>query len=139
VALPAGATNFADKIALLDVAVDNTRLQPGGRLALTLQWQALAPLMANYTVFVQVLNAQDQIVGQVDSWPQQGTFPTSTWAVGEMLVDPYLVPLAPDLAPGEYRLLVGWYLLADLQRLPVFDETGTAVADKFVLPGLVVP
>jgi hypothetical protein len=36
-------------------------------------------------------------------------------------------------------LQVGWYLLATLQRLPVVDEVGTAVDDKLVVPGLVVP
>ena len=44
-----------------------------------------------------------------------------------------------DLPPGDYRLLVGWYLLADLRRLPVLNEDGAAVDDKFTIPGLFVP
>lgn len=137
--VPAGATNFADKIALLAIDVPETTLRPGGQLPVNLTWQALAPLPQNYTVFVQLLDSQDQIAGQVDSWPLQGTFPTSQWAVGQTIQDPYLVQLKADLAPGPYRLIVGWYLLATLERLVVVDPAGNAINDKVVLPGLVVP
>lgn len=138
VPLPAEATNFEDKIALLDVTMPQTTLQPGGVLDLTLTWQALAPLTEDYTVFVQVLNSQDQIVGQVDSWPVQGTFPTSQWSSGEPIEDRYQVQLASELSPGVYRVQVGLYLLQTLRRLPVVDDMGTAVDDKLLLTGLTV-
>jgi hypothetical protein len=88
----------------------------------------------DYTVFVQVVDEQDRIVGQADSWPLQGTFPTSQWLMGEILWDPYLVRLSEDLQPGQYRLYVGWYLLGTQRRLSVVDEAGTAVNDKVVVP-----
>ncbi len=137
VPLPEGATNFDDKIALLDVELPEVELRPGGQLAVHLTWQALAPLAENYTVFVQVLDAQDRIVGQVDNWPLQGTYPTGQWSPGEVVSDPYLIQLDEELPPGQYRLQVGWYLLATLRRLPVLDESGAAVDDKVVIPGLV--
>jgi len=132
--LPEGAVNFADKIALLDVAVDAARLTPGGQLPVTLTWQGLAEMDADYTVFVQVLDAADRIVGQVDAWPVQGTFPTSQWTPGESVSDPYLVQLDADLPPGDYRVHVGLYLLATLERLAVVDGTGAAVDDKVEIP-----
>jgi hypothetical protein len=136
--LPAGATNFGDRIALRGVEIADTQLTPGGQLPLTLEWQALADITDDYTVTVQVLDANDRLVGQVDSWPVQGTFRTSQWTPGETIRDPFLVQLDPELPPGQYRLLVGLYRLADLRRLPVLDENGAAVDDKFILPGLVV-
>jgi hypothetical protein len=139
VPLPAGAVNFDDQIALLDISLEQETLQPGGQLALELTWQSLAPVNENYTVFVQVLNEQDQIVGQVDAWPVQGTHPTSQWRVGEVVSDPYVVQLRGDLASGAYRLHVGWYLLSTLRRLPVVNEQGAAVDDKVVVDGLRVP
>lgn len=138
VPLPDGATNFEDKIGLLAIEIPETSLQPGGQLAIELTWQALAPLDEDYTVFVQVLDQQDRIVGQVDSWPLQGTFPTSQWAAGETVRDPYLVQLSAELPPGSYRLQVGWYLLATLRRLAVVDENGTIIDDKVTVPGLTV-
>jgi hypothetical protein len=78
-------------------------------------------------------------VGQVDAWPVQGTYPTSQWRVGEVVRDPYVVQLQGDLASGRYRLHTGWYLMSTLRRLPVLDDHGTAVDDKFVVDGLHVP
>ena len=133
VALPEGATNFDDQIALLDVEVGPGSLTPGGQLPVTITWQGLAEMDENYTVFVQVLDAADRIVGQVDSWPVQGTRPTSGWPPGETIVDPYVVQLSPDMTPGDYRVIVGLYLLATGQRLPVLDEAGNAIDDKVEL------
>jgi hypothetical protein len=96
----------------------------------TLTWQGLAQMEADYTVFVQVLDAADQLVGQADAWPVQGTFPTSQWTPGETVSDPYLLQLDADLPPGDYRLHVGLYLLATGQRLAVVDGAGVAVDDK---------
>jgi hypothetical protein len=138
VPLPEGATNFEDKIALLDVDVPEMTLLPGGLLDVTLTWQALAPLAEDYTVFVQVLDANDQLVGQIDSWPVQGTFPTSQWTLGEPVTDHYQVPLASELPDGPYRVQVGFYLLRTLRRLAVLDDTGTAVDDKLLLTGFTV-
>ncbi|MCC6607146.1 MAG: DUF2723 domain-containing protein [Anaerolineae bacterium] len=138
VPLPEGATNFEDKIALLDVDVPEMTLSPGGLLDVTLTWQALTPLAEDYTVFVQVLDANDQLVGQIDSWPVQGTFPTSQWTPGEAVVDHYQVPLAGELPEGPYRVQVGFYLLRTLRRLSVLDDTGTAVDDKLLLTGFTV-
>ncbi len=137
--LPPGAVNFNDQIALLDAQAIPHDLTPGGQLEVNLTWQALAPLEQDYTVFVQLLDMAETMVGQVDAWPVQGTYPTSQWTPGERISDSYVVPLPPDLPPGSYQVYIGWYLLADLRRLPLLDETGQAVDDRFVITGLRVP
>ncbi|HUM70201.1 MAG TPA: hypothetical protein PLK31_15320, partial [Chloroflexota bacterium] len=139
VALPDTAVNYADQIALLDVTTSGPALPPGGTLEVQLNWLALAPMTNDYTLFLQVLDAQDRIVGQVDSWPVQGTRPTSGWQPGQTIRDGYAIPLSQEMPPGDYRLLVGWYLLGDGRRLPVVDGDGTAVEDKLIVPGLFVP
>ena len=139
VALPETAVNYNDQIALLNLDIPTQQLTPGGTLDLTLQWTALAPLNEDYTLFLQVLDANDRLVGQVDAWPLQGTLPTSRWQPGQTITDPYTIQLDGNLPPGDYRLLVGWYLLADLRRLPILSEDGAAVDDKFTIPGLFVP
>jgi hypothetical protein len=133
-ALPERAVNFEDKIALLAVDVPEPRLEPGGQLTVNLTWLGLGDMDEDYTVFIQVLDEKDRIVGQVDSWPLQGTFPTSQWAAGGRVEDSYLIQIAEDLPPGQYRLHMGWYLLGTLRRLPVLDDSGTAVDDKVVVP-----
>ncbi len=136
--LPSGATNFEDKIALLSIDLPARVLEPGGSLPVVLQWQGLAEMSENYTVFLQLLDAQDRLVGQVDAWPRQGTFPTSEWPPGEQVQDPYEIRLDSNLPPGDYRLQVGLYLLGTLRRLPVLDEQGLPVDDKVVVSGLSV-
>jgi hypothetical protein len=136
---PSGAVNFDDKAALVAIELAGTELQQGGLFNLSLQWQGLSNMNEDYTVFVQILDSEDRIVGQVDSWPMQGTYPTSQWQTGETIDDPYSIQLAPDLAPGPYRLTIGLYLLETLERLPVLDEDGNAVDDKVIKAGLLVP
>jgi hypothetical protein len=131
-ALPEGAVNFDDQIALLEVEMEADNLAPGGQLPVTITWQGLSEMSEDYTVFVQVLDAADRIVGQVDAWPVQGTFPTSQWRPGEVVRDPYVVQLSDDLPPGDYRVIIGLYLLATGQRLPVVNEAGNAIDDKVV-------
>jgi hypothetical protein len=139
VAIPAEATNFGDKIALLGLDLPTRNLLPGGIFELTADWLAIAPPAEDWTVFVQVLAENDQIVGQVDQFPLQGTRPTSGWQRGEQISDPYRIPISPDALPGDYRLIIGFYRLSDLQRLPIFDESGSPINDKFLLPGLTIP
>ncbi|MCP4363061.1 MAG: DUF2723 domain-containing protein [Chloroflexi bacterium] len=134
VALPEMAVNYEDKIALLTIDMPDTTLQPGGQLPVTLNWLALADLAADYTLFLQVVDTHDRIVGQIDSWPVQGTYPTSNWQPGKTISDPYTIQLSQELPPGEYRLLVGWYLLADGRRLPVLNDNGASIDDKFTFP-----
>jgi hypothetical protein len=128
--LPEGAANFDDKIALLDLEVDAQGLVPGGQLPVTITWQGLGEMEENYTVFVQVLDAFDRIVGQADAWPVQGTRPTSSWRPGEVVTDPYTIQLSSNLPPGEYKVIAGLYLLATGQRLPVLDAAGNPADDK---------
>src|SRR5690606_25214179 len=96
-------------------------------------WLALAPISQNYTLFLQLVDQQDRIVGQVDSWPVQGTQPTGQWEAGQTIADAHTIQLAAEMPPGEYRLLVGWYLLADGRRLAVLDSAGNQVDDRLVI------
>jgi hypothetical protein len=136
--LPAGAINFQDLVALRATQVASYTLRPGGTLEVTLTWQALAPIEDDYTVFLHVLDPADRIVGQVDAWPVQGTYPTSQWPVGEIITDPYRIRIASDAAPGAYRLEVGWYLLGTMRRLNVLSAEGEAVEDRVLMEGFVV-
>jgi hypothetical protein len=90
-----------------------------GTLAITLHWRGLKPIGADYTVFVHLLDANDQVITQHDSQPQGGAYPTSVWDVGEVVEDTHLLSLPADLAPPPYRLRIGLYLLETGERLPV--------------------
>jgi hypothetical protein len=100
---------------------------------LTLYWQALSALPQDLTVFLQLLDDSGQLVWQVDRYPVDGFRPTSSWAVGEIIVDRYGWQLPPELPPGEYRLIAGLYDWQTGQRVPVFDSHGAPLGDYVVL------
>ncbi|RME75270.1 MAG: hypothetical protein D6784_08250, partial [Chloroflexi bacterium] len=113
-------------VRLLGYDLPETTVAPGDPLTVTLYWQAAAEMDTSYTVFVQLLNAAGQVVAQIDTPPQNGAAPTTTWLSGEILTDPYTLTLPPDLPPGDYRLITGMYHPATGQRLPV-DSGGDFV------------
>jgi len=81
--------------------------RPGDILQLRLQWRAEQPPEGNYTVFVQLLDGNGQVVAQRDRWPGDGLFPTAALQPGQVITDNLAIPL--DVPPGRYRLIVGLY------------------------------
>jgi hypothetical protein len=98
-------------------------MEPGSSLQVTLFWQALAPVDADYTIFVHLRNEHGMTVAQKDSQPFDGLYPTSQWLPGETVAQPLEVDLPLDLAAGPYSLYVGLYRLDTMTRLPVANDT----------------
>jgi hypothetical protein len=88
-----------------------TQAQAGVELPFTLHWQASAPVDFDYTAFAHLLDAQGNNVAQVDWQPHDrlGLLPTSSWLLGRPVIDTQRLALPPDLPPGSYTLLVGFY------------------------------
>ena len=122
-------TRLGEEIELLGYDLDASNARPGGAVQVTLYWRALRPVDADYTVFVHALDATGEIVGQRDEKPVGGGYPTITWPMEVVIADPHRIPLAADLPHGTYRLAVGLYDLATLERLPATDVSGQVVPD----------
>ncbi len=85
----------------------------GDALQIDLHWQPLRSLEADYTTFVQVLDANGDKIAQSDQ-PAGGVYyPTSLWQPGETLRDRHTIILPAGAPSGPYRLLVGMYQLAN--------------------------
>ncbi|MGV2438200.1 MAG UNVERIFIED_CONTAM: hypothetical protein LVT10_27705 [Anaerolineae bacterium] len=52
-------------------------------------------LPTDYTAFVQALDANGQLIAQSDQTPSQGERPTTTWRVGEYIMDRHARPYPP--------------------------------------------
>lgn len=108
-------------------SVDHT--QP---LPVTLIWRVgKTTPQFNYTVFVQLLDAQGQLIAQSDSAPAQGTRPTNAWRPGEYIVDLHNLQFNQLAAPGTATLIVGMYDPLTGQRIVVDGQ------DFIALPGSV--
>ncbi len=125
--------NFDGRALLLEAKAGAASMQPGGLLDVYLVWQPLQTFDKDYTVTVQLIGPDGVLHGQADSYPVQGTYPTSQWKAGERIPDGYQVRLNDDAPPGTYQVQVGLYLLATLERLPVVDATGAPVDDRYII------
>jgi hypothetical protein len=81
----------------------------GPTVGLTLYWRTLQEMEIDYTVFTHLVAADGTLVGQADSMPRGGAYPTSLWAVGEVVSDQYQIPVSPGAALP-LSLRVGMYL-----------------------------
>ncbi|MBN1581567.1 MAG: DUF2723 domain-containing protein [Anaerolineae bacterium] len=131
-----GTFNFDDRILLTRFELEQKTLSPGAPLDLAVEWQCMQTMEVDYTLFVQLVDASGALKGQIDVWPQNGTHPTSAWREAEIIPDRYTVHLSQDAPPGDYRVVVGWYLLETMQRLPVLDAQGGAISDHVQLPSV---
>jgi 4-amino-4-deoxy-L-arabinose transferase-like glycosyltransferase len=110
-----------------------TQFTAGTSLPLTLTWESLAAMEADYTVFIHLVGASLQPLAQVDSQPLGGTYPTRFWDVGERLADPHLLSVPLDVPSGEYELIVGMYLPSTGERLSLLNEDGEILGDSISL------
>ncbi len=115
--LQSSDVQFANGPRLTGYSFTPAMARPGDTLLVTLQWQAIARMSVDYTVFTQLWDSSGQVAAQLDSQPASGTRPTSGWQPGETVLDRKALLLPADLPPGDYTLQVGLYDLATLQRL----------------------
>jgi 4-amino-4-deoxy-L-arabinose transferase-like glycosyltransferase len=130
--------NLGDKVRLLGYDLTAESYEPGQVIGLTLYWQALAAIEEDYTVFTHLLGPYNPLAngpawGGHDSRPGGGTYPTTVWEAGEIVIDEYRIPIQADAPPGEYQLEVGMYHLATMERLPVLDDSGAVRDDRILL------
>jgi hypothetical protein len=127
------SARLGSSVELLGYDLSGAAAKPVETLQLTLYWRALGTMGQSYTVFVQMLDAGNQIIGQHDGLPGEGALPTTGWVQGEVLTDRHTVSIKPDAARGEYRLVVGMYVAATGERLPAFDVAGQPAGDMIEL------
>jgi hypothetical protein len=104
---PVGA-NFANQIELLGYDLPTRRVKAGDGLPLVLYWRGLTQMRQDYTIFVQLLDAQLQRRGGYDRFPREN-YNTYLWVPGEVVADGLAVPVNADAPDGVYTIRVGWY------------------------------
>lgn len=120
---------LGDSIDLLGYVIEGGKPEEGSELHaradipreldVTLFWQADSPVVEDYHVFVQLLDAEGRLVTQHDGQPLHGYLPTSDWSPDDVIPDRHRLPLPEGLSLGQYQLIAGMYLPETLERLPV--------------------
>ncbi|MBN1992816.1 MAG: glycosyltransferase family 39 protein [Anaerolineae bacterium] len=126
------AVNFGHLVRLIGYQLDTRRAYPGGRVPVTLYWQALAPIPASYQVFTH-LESEAGPAAQADGGPVCWSYPTTLWQPGQIIADQHAIPLPPSISPGTYPLKVGLYQADTGARLDVLDEAGNPAGTSLTL------
>ncbi len=105
-----------------DLPADGASAGQSLLLPFHLYWQATAATEADYQVFNHLLDAEGNLVAQIDGPPLPDPLlrrGTSGWDdSGEILYNrEYILALPETLAPGEYSLVTGFYRRDNGQRL----------------------
>lgn len=125
---------LADAIQLIDYDIRLAEPAPGGRIGVTLTWQARRKIPVDLDVFVHLEDqAQARVWAQSNGHPVCGELPTSTWALDSPVTDPHVLIIDPATPPGVYTVLAGMYLPQENRRVPIFDETGQPIAEMIEL------
>jgi hypothetical protein len=125
--------NYDNKMKLLGYELSTGRARPGEAVALTLDWQSLATMDQDYSIGIHLVDSAGRVIGARDSYPGHGLLPTRLWQPGQMIRDPYWLPIASDAAaPRVAWIEVALYSRQDRRDLPAFDPSGQALPTPIV-------
>jgi len=132
--------NWDNKIGLLGYDLNAPTYEAGETIHLTLYYQGLSKMGTDYTVFTHLLGPYNPATdgplwGQDDSEPCRRFYPTSSWDVGEIVIDKFTISIPAETPPGNYDLAMGFYQWPTLARLPVSDTGGPVAADNGIILG----
>jgi hypothetical protein len=100
--------NFAGQIKLLGYDLPARSLSTGQGVPITLYWQGLRTMGADYTVFAKLLDSRQQLWGSAERFPADG-YHTFNWLESEIVIDGFELPVDPNPPPGVYWLNLGLY------------------------------
>ncbi len=125
---------YSDALQLLAYELSQRSASPGEQVSVKTYWRALKPLTADYSIYVHLFGregpeGEPQRLAQLDTYPGNGTYPTSLWQPGEIVVDRYTLSVSPAaITPTLARLEIGPYDFATKATLaPIRDGEGRTI------------
>jgi len=136
IAIPAESAvevSYEGDIDLIGYTLQESDLNLGGILDLTLFWKAQKLQEDNYQVFVHVVDSGSNIIAQSDKL-NPGDFPTERWPTDKYVRDQHRIELPENIPVDQYWIEVGLWTAADGNRLPVLGRNGEHISDNYRLP-----
>jgi len=96
--------------------------QPGQSLQVSLYWEPLRPLQADYHTFVHLVDGEGNGYTASDHLSAFSEYAALSWRSDELLRDDHALSLPADIRPGTYRMLVGLYTIAPDGAVELVDE-----------------
>jgi hypothetical protein len=112
-------------------------VKQGESIGVGLNWLAEQQVDESYTVFVHLIDGNNQLHAQQDYTPLGGAFPTQLWipkwVEGQIVNDPYQIKVPDDLPPGDYFIEAGMYGMTSQRRVPIIGKDGNLAGDRVIL------
>ncbi len=114
---PFGSTQPALRLVSFDV--NPSELTPGEAVEVTLQWESIAPMDRDWSVFVHLTDSAGLPVGQRDMYPGQGLIATSQLAPGLHWTEHLIIPVSPSAySPEVATITMGLYDHSCIDKCP---------------------
>ncbi len=109
--------------------------QTGAGLVIPMTWLTTAPIPGDYTIFAQLYDEQNNLIGQADGRPVAGFYGTQWWQPGTLIADNRVFSTNYPLKPGRYTLRYGLYDAAQfgLPRVAAFTAGGAPAVDNSLI------
>jgi hypothetical protein len=135
--------SFGQNIRLLGYDADSLTIEPPSYLRLTLFWQALDKIEANYHVRLRLVGESGHVwLEEEGRHPVSGYYPTVAWRPGEIVPDFHELAIGKALPPGTYKLEVGLFPPFSQESIPtvqigrvhVMEGEGWQSPDDLAIP-----
>lgn len=103
-AVPLDPIRLAPELELLGYDLGQERFSPGETVHLAVYWRALEEVGQDYTLVLQLLDGGGGVAAE---WKQEPNYPTSLWQADDLWRDWHDLRIAPEMAAGDYQLIVG--------------------------------
>lgn len=126
---------FGD-VALVAYERSDRRYSAGDQVRLTLYWQVRAPSTTDNSLYLRLVDDNQQTIGRYTTYPGAGGLRTSKWRADAIYPDEYLIPISAA-AYGSYP----FYLRVEWQNgssIPATDGAGRPIEPVLLDIGAVV-
>ncbi|MBK9052013.1 MAG: hypothetical protein IPL78_14220 [Chloroflexi bacterium] len=87
---------------------------------------------------MHLVDAQENVWGQATGVPVNGSRPTLSWRMDEVLLDNRQLLIGPDVLPGQYNLWVGFFEPDSGIRLPVSGAAADPANGRVLLTSIAI-
>ena len=127
-----GRADLGGKLRLIGYELPES-IAPGETLRVAVALEATSSLEQRYKVFVHVRDAGDAVLAQADRLPCNFSLNEADWRPGDIVLEEYALPIAPETEPGTYRVILGVYRPDTHARLPIRSSDLPHTGDGVVL------
>lgn len=125
--------NFNNEARLVGYEYSTRQLSPGDSLDVTLYWEALPALEADYVIRVRLLGEDGTVYGRANTSIEAGQYNGIAWRPGETIRDVHMLQLDPAVPSGSYFIYVA--LIDSVTKEPqnIVADDGHWINDHLLL------